>query len=183
MIWPAPPDVKYAGMSDPNRLVLVGRVAGAFGVKGEVRVRAYTAEPLALLDYRDLLKASGEPGLTLLSGRAVKDGVIVRAREVATKEDADALRGLDLYAPRSALPPAAEDEFYLTDLIGLEARAPDGVVIGRIKAVHDFGAGDVLEVAPEAGGPTWLAAFTVATVPDIHIDQGFLVLVRPAEVE
>ncbi len=170
-------------MSDPNRLVLVGRVAGAFGVKGEARIRAYTAEPLALLDYRNLLKASGEPGLTLLSGRAVKDGVIVRAREIVTKEDADALRGLDLYAQRAALPPTEEGEFYLTDLIGLEARAPDGVRIGRIKAVHDFGAGDVLEVAPEAGGPTWLVAFTEAAAPEVHIDQGFLVLVRPAEVE
>ena len=170
-------------MSDPNRLVLAARVAGAFRVKGEVRTRAYTAEPLALLDYRDLLTASGEPALTLLSGRAVKDGVIVRAKEVAAKEDADALRGLDLYALRSALPPADEDEFYLTDLIGLQARSPDGAPIGLIKAVHDFGAGDVLEVAPDAGGPTWLAAFTLATVPEIHVDQGFLVLVRPAEVE
>jgi 16S rRNA processing protein RimM len=170
-------------MSDPKRLVLVGRVAGAFGVKGEVRIRAYTAEPLALLDYRDLLNAAGEPALTLLSGRAVKDGVIAHAREIGVKEEADALRGLDLYAPRSALPPTEEVEFYLDDLMGLETRGLDGARQGRIKAVHDFGAGDVLEIAPEGGGPTWLVAFTEAAVPEIHIDQGFLVLVRPAEVE
>ena len=182
-IWRTPPDVKYARMPDPNRLVLVGRVAGAFGVKGEVRIRAYTAEPLALLDYRDLVNAAGEPALTLLSGRAVKDGMIARAKEIGVKEEADALRGLDLYAPRWALPPTGEGEFYLDDLIGLDARAPDGALQGRIKAVHDFGAGDVLEIAPEGGGPTWLVAFTEAAVPEIHLDQGFLVLVRPVEVE
>ena len=170
-------------MSDPNRLVLVGRVAGAFGVKGEVRIRAYTAEPLALLGYRDLLNAAGEPALTLLSGRAVKDGVIARAKEVGVKEAADALRGLDLYARRSALPPTKEGEFYLDDLIGLDARSPDGAPLGRIKAVHDFGAGDVLEIAPEGGGATWLVSFTEAAVPEIHVDHGYLVLVRPLEVE
>lgn len=170
-------------MADPNRLVLVGRVSGAFGVKGEVRIRAYTADPLALLDYRELKRANGEAGLTLLSGRVAKDGVIARAREIAVREDADALKGLDLYAPRSALPPAEEDEFYLTDLIGLQARAPDGAVLGRIKAVHDFGAGDVLEVLPEAGGPTWLVAFTQAAAPEVRPDEGFIVIVRPAEVE
>jgi len=168
---------------NPDRLVLVGRVSGAFGVKGEVRIRAYTAEPLALLDYRDLRRASGEPGLTLLSGRVVKDGVIARAAEIGVKEEADALRGLDLYAPRSALPPAGEDEFYLTDLIGLEARSPSGARLGRIAAVHDFGAGDVLEIAPEAGGPTWLVAFTDANAPEVHVDQGWIALVPPAEVE
>ena len=168
---------------NPDRLVLVGRVSGAFGVKGEVRIRAYTAEPLALLDYRDLRRASGEPGLTLLSARAVKDGVIARAAEIGVKEEADALRGLDLYAPRSALPPAGEDEFYLTDLIGLEARSPEGARLGRIAAVHDFGAGDVLEIAPEAGGPTWLLAFTQANAPEVHIDQGWMVVIPPLEVE
>lgn len=168
---------------NPDRLVLVGRVSGAFGVKGEVRIRAYTAEPLALLDYRDLRRASGEPGLTLLSARAVKDGVIARAAGIDDKDAADALKGLDLYAPRSALPPAGEDEFYLADLIGLEARSPDGVRLGRIAAVHDFGAGDVLEIAPEAGGPTWLVAFTDANAPEVHIEQGWMVLVPPREVE
>ncbi len=170
-------------MTDPNRLVLVGRVAGAFGVKGETRIRAYTADPKALLTYKDLRRDDGSPGLTLVSGRAVKDGLIVRAREIASKEDADAMRGLDLYAPRSSLPPADEEEFYLTDLIGLEARAPDGRVIGAVKSVHDFGAGDVLEVEPAGGGPTWLVAFTQANAPQISIDQGFLVVVRPVEVE
>ena len=170
-------------MSDPNRLVLVARVAGAFGVKGEARIRSFTADPLALLAYRDLCRASGEPALTLLSGRAVKDGLIVRTKEIATKEQADALRGLDLYAPRSALPPAAADEFYLADLIGLEARSPEGARLGGIKAVHDFGAGDVLEVEPAGGGPTWLVAFTRANAPSIAIDQGYIVVVRPPETD
>jgi 16S rRNA processing protein RimM len=170
-------------MSDHDRLVLVGRVAGAFGVKGEVRIRAYTEDPLALLSYRELRKASGEPGLTLLSGRAAKDGVIARAKEIATKEDADAIRGLDLYAPRSALPETEEDEFYLTDLIGLEARAPDGTRLGRVKTVNDYGAGDVLEIDPGDGSPSWLVAFTLQNAPEIAVDQGYMIVVRPPETD
>ncbi|MFP5296633.1 MAG: ribosome maturation factor RimM, partial [Alphaproteobacteria bacterium] len=103
-----------------EKLVLVGQVAGGFGVKGEVRVTTYTADPMTLLDYRELLRADGSPGLTLLSGRPDKNGVVGRAREIATKEQADALRGLRLHVPREALPaPEDDDEFYLTDLIGL----------------------------------------------------------------
>jgi 16S rRNA processing protein RimM len=170
-------------MSDANRLVLVGRVAGAFGVRGEVRIRAYTEDPLALLTYRELKRATGEPGLTLLSGRAAKDGVIVRTREVETKEQADALKGLELYAPRSALPAVEDDEFYLTDLIGLEARTPDGTRLGRVRSVNDFGAGDVLEIEPGDGSPSWLIAFTLQNAPEVAIDRGYLVIVRPPETD
>src|SRR6201996_6548080 len=109
-----------------TKLILVGRVAGAFGVKGEVRVTAYTADPKALLDYRDLKRQDGSPGLTLLSGRVQKGDLIGRAREITTKEEADALRGLLLHVPREALPEPDEDEFYLTDLIGLSVVTPEG---------------------------------------------------------
>jgi 16S rRNA processing protein RimM len=170
-------------MGDPDRLVLVGRVAGAFGVRGEVRVRTFTADPLALLTYRALLRADGSTALTLLSGRTVKDGLIARAPEITTKEEADAIKGLELFAPRSALPATEEDEFYLTDLIGLEARSPGGQPLGRVKAVHDFGASDVLEVEPAGGGQTWLVAFTQANAPEVDIEGGYITVVRPDEVD
>ena len=168
-------------MNDPNRLVLVAKVAGAFGVRGEVRIRAYTDNPLALLNYRELRRADGTPGLTLVAGRSFKDGLIARAREIATKEEADAMKGLDLFAPRSAMPEVDEDEeYYLADLIGLAAVSPDGEVLGTVRGVPNFGAGDLLEIAPPRG-QTWLVAFTREAVPEIDIAGGRVVVVRPAE--
>jgi 16S rRNA processing protein RimM len=168
-------------MSETSKLVLVGRVAGAFGVRGEVRISAFTAQPQTLLGYRDLLREDGSPGLTLESGRPHKDGVVARCPQVATKEQADALRGLRLYVPREALPEPDEDEFYLTDLIGLAAVTPGGAVLGKIKAVHDFGAGDLLEIEPPKGS-AWHLPFTRACVPEVDIAGGKVVVVRPAEV-
>ena len=169
-------------MADPDRLVLVARVSGAFGVRGEVRLRSFTEDPMALVRFRELKTAEGAPGLTLTSGRPFKDGLIARANQVATKEQADGLRGLELYAPRSALPAAAEDEFYLADLVGLKAQGPDGAPLGEVKSVQNYGAGDLLEVQPERGS-SWLVAFTLESVPEIDLDGGRVVVVRPAEVE
>jgi 16S rRNA processing protein RimM len=163
-----------------NRLILVGRVAGAFGVKGEVRITAYTEEPQTLLTFEQLLKKDGSPALTLQSGRPHKDGVVARVKELATKEEADAARGLQLYVPRSVLPEPDEDEFYLTDLIGLSVVSPDGEPLGAVKAVRDFGAGDVLEIQP-ATGASWWVAFTRDAVPEVRIAKGEIVVVRPAE--
>jgi 16S rRNA processing protein RimM len=165
-----------------SKLILVGQVAGGFGVKGEVRVTAWTADPLALLTYGTLLRADGSPGLTLTSARPDKAGVVGRAKEIATKEEADALRGLKLFIPRERLPEPAEDEFYLTDLVGLEARDPGDVVLGMVKSVQNFGADDMLEIAPAAGGPTWYLPFTREAAPELHIVEGWLRVVRPEEV-
>jgi 16S rRNA processing protein RimM len=161
--------------------VLVGRVAGSFGVRGEVRIACFTESPDALLRYKRLLREDGSPALTLLSGRAAKDGLIARTAEITVKEAADALRGLELYVPRTALPEPDEDEFYLTDLIGLAALTPEGEPLGRVKAVHNFGAGDILEIAP-AIGPSFYLPFTRDSVPEVRIAQGELVAVRPNEV-
>ena len=164
-------------------LIQVGRVAGAFGVRGEVRITSFTAEPLALVDYKTLVREDGSPGLTLTSGRAAKGGVVVRAKDVETREQAEALRGLKLYIPRDVLPEPDEDEFYVTDLVGLSVRAPDGGAIGTVKAVQDFGAGDLLEIAPAEGGATWYLPFTREAVPEIRLAEGVVVAVRPDEVE
>jgi len=163
-----------------TKLILVGRVAGAFGVKGEVRLAAYTAQPQALLGYRDLLRQDGSPGLTLLSGRVQKGDLIVRAREIASKEEADAMRGLLLHVPREALPEPEEDEFYLTDLIGLAAVTPAGETLGKVKSVHDFGAGDLIEIDPGRGA-SWYLPFTREAVPEVDVAGGKITVVRPAE--
>ena len=167
-------------MTAPS-LILVAQVGGAFGVKGEVRITTFTETPLALLDYRDLMREDGSVGLTLLSGRPAKAGLVAKVKEIATPEQADALRGLRLYIPRDLLPEPDEDEFYLADLIGLEARDPAGAVIGRIKSVQNFGAGDLLEIEPAERGASWWLAFTRETVPEVRLAEGVIVVVRPAE--
>lgn len=168
-------------MSDA-RLILVGQVAGGFGVRGEVRVTAFTADPLALKAYGPLLRADGSVGLTLTTARAAKGAVIGRAKEIETKEQADALRGLKLFVPRARFPEPDEDEVYVTDLIGLDARDPDGRVLGRIKAVQNFGASDMLEITPAEGGQTWYLPFTREAAPELHVADGWILAVRPTEV-
>ncbi|PZQ55662.1 MAG: 16S rRNA processing protein RimM [Phenylobacterium zucineum] len=168
-------------MSDD--LILVGRVAGAFGVRGEVRITSFTADPSGLLDYRDLRREDGQPGLTLTGGRPAKGGVVARATQVETREQAEALKGLKLFVPRSALPEPEEDEFYVTDLIGLAIETPEGEPLGRVRAVQDFGAGDLLEVIPPEGGATWYLPFTREAVPDVRLAEGKVIGVRPEEIE
>ena len=165
-----------------QRLILVGRVAGAFGVKGEVKITSYTDDPAALVRYRALLREDGSSGLTLTAGRPHKGALVGRAKEIATREEAEALRGLALYIARDALPPPDEDEFYLADLIGLQVVDAAGAEIGRIKTVQNFGAGDLLEIAP-ASGPTWWLPFTKEAVPEVRLADGVVVAVRPAEAE
>jgi len=169
-------------VAEDNKLILVGQIAGGFGVKGEVRVTAYTADPMALLSYGPLLRADGSVGLTLTSARPDKTGVVGRAKEIATKEQADALRGLKLHIPRDRLPEPEEDEFYLTDLVGLKAHDPSGAVLGTVKSVQNFGADDMLEIAPAAGGPTWYLPFTRDAVPEVRTADGWLRALRPTEV-
>ena len=165
-------------------LILVGRVVGGFGVRGELRITAYTEDPLALLRYRVLKHEDGRPALTLAAARAVKGGVIARADGVATKDAADALRGLRLYVPREALPAVEdEDEFYLVDLAGLRCDTSEGAPLGKVKAVHDFGAGDILEIDPGEGRPTLYLPFTRNVVPTVDIQGGRIVVVPPVEEE
>ncbi len=169
-------------MTQTSNLILVGQVAGAFGVRGEVRITAFTEDPLNLLGYKDLLRHDGSPGLTLISGRAAKGAFIGRAKQVTTREEAEALRGLKLYLPREALPPPDEEEFYLTDLIGLSAIDPTGAAIGKVRSVQNFGAGDLLEIEPAEGGPTWWLPFTREAAPEVDLAGGRLTVVRPLEV-
>ncbi len=166
-----------------HHLIEVGRVAGAFGVRGEVRITTFTAEPLALLRYRTLARSDGSPALTLTEARAAKGGVVARAREIETREQAEAARGLRLFIDRAALPPPEEDEYYLADLIGLQARDAAGGLVGTIRAVEDFGAGDLLEIAPADGGPTWWLPFTREAAPEVRIAGGYVTVIRPAEIE
>ena len=164
-----------------GKLILVGHVAGGFGVRGEIKITAYTADPLALTAYGPLLRSDGSPGLTVTSARASKDGIVGRVKEVETKEQADALRNLKLFVPRDRFPEPDEDEFYLADLVGVEARDPEGLVLGTVRAVQNFGADDMLEISPAAGGQTWYLPFTKEATPELRLADGWLLAVRPGE--
>lgn len=167
-----------------TRLIEVGRVAGAFGVRGEVRITAYTEDPLALAGFSQLKRQDGSHALTILQARGEKGAIVGRAKEIATKEEADALRGLRLYVDRAAFPQPDEDEFYLTDLIGLSVRkVGSGETLGVVKSVQNFGASDMLEIEPEGGGPTWYLPFTRAAVPDVKIAEGVVLADPPEESE
>ncbi len=166
----------------PDKLIQVARVAGAFGVRGEVRITAFTEDPMSLTAFKALLRQDGSPGLTLTSARPVKGGVVARAKEIETREQAEAARGLTLFIPREILPAPEEDEFYLADLIGAVVETPTGERLGEVKSVQDFGAGDLLEVQP-AGGPSWWLPFTRDNVPEVKLAEGRLIAIPPEETE
>lgn len=167
-----------------ERLILVARVAGAFGVRGEVRLSAYTEDPLALVRYRDLRRQDGSHGLTITQGRPAKGGLVASVKEVTTREEADALRGLRLYVAREALPEPDEDEFYLADLIGMAVKKLGAeTALGRVKSVQNFGAGDILEVEPEGGGPTWYLPFTREAAPTVDVNASIVWANPPEEIE
>jgi 16S rRNA processing protein RimM len=160
--------------------VTLAAVGAPHGVRGEVRVKCFLADPMALGAYGPL-SANGRT-LTVESVRPLKgDLVVARFREIATREAAEALRGLELTVPRSALPEPEEGEVYHADLVGLRAETVAGETLGRVRAIYDFGAGDVLEI--EGPGGVRLLPFTKAAVPVIDLAGGRIVVDPPAETE
>lgn len=170
-------------MGDETRnLIFVAQVGAAHGVRGEVKVTTFTADPMALAGYKTLLRQDGSPALTIASARPSKGGIVARLKGVDDRNGAEALRGLKLYIHRDSLPPADEDEFYLADLIGLTVETAAGELLGTVKTVQDFGAGDLLEIQPRAGASWWLP-FTKDAVPDVRIGEGKLIAEPPAVIE
>lgn len=158
--------------------VCLGAIAGSFGVRGEVRLKSFCADPGAIGDYGPLSTEDGDRSFTVQVTRAVKGGFAARLSGIATKEAADALKGLRLYAPREALPEPDEDEFYHADLIGLTALDTGGETLGRVKAVLNHGAGDLLELQ-RPGGETVLVPFTLTVVPTVDLSGGRLIVDPP----
>ncbi len=146
----------------------MGVVKGAHGVRGEVRVKSFTADPEDMFTYGALLDERGRPVLTPVSARPGTDHFIVRPKEQKQKEDWDALRGTLLHVPRSLLPQADEDEFYIEDLVGLDVFDGGAVPAGRVRAVHNFGADDLLEIDLPGAGSV-MVPFTLADVPVVDL--------------
>lgn len=161
--------------------VCVGAIAGAFGVRGEVRLKSFTSEPRAIADYGPLTTEDGARSFAVTLTRPVTGGLGARLSGVGTREEAEALRGTTLWAARSALPSLPDDEFYHADLIGLAVYDPGGVLLGRVRAIHDHGAGDIIEVAGQ--GPALLLPFTRAVVPTVDLAAGRIIADPPGVAE
>lgn len=157
--------------------VCVGAIAGSFGVRGEVRLKSFCTDPEAIADYGPLTTEDGKQSFDVKITRPIKGGFAANVSGIITKEDADAWRGTSLFAPRDRLPHLSDDEYYHADLIGLDVFDPGGVQLGTVRAVHDHGAGDILEVAGR--GTEHLVPFTMAAVPMVDIAAGRIVADPP----
>jgi 16S rRNA processing protein RimM len=164
----------------PGARVMVGVVVGAHGVRGAVRVKPFTAEPASVAAYGPVEDETGTRRFELRLVGEGKGVVIATLKGVEDRNAAEALKGLRLYVARTALPAPAEEEFYHADLIGLDAVTRAGTALGRVRAVHDFGAGASLELDLVAGG-TFLLPFTKEAVPQVDLAGGRLVVDPPEE--
>lgn len=159
--------------------ICLGAITGSFGVRGEVRLKSFCADPAALGDYGPLANEDGTRTFSLTITRPVKSGFAAKLAGVGTKEEADALRGVRLYANRDVLPDLPDDEYYHTDLIGLTVLDTGGVEIGKVHAVLNHGASDLLEVRPTGGGNTVLLPFTHEAVPTVDMSAGKIIADPP----
>lgn len=162
--------------------VMLGIVLGPQGVRGRVRVKSFTERPAAIAEYGPL---SDERGLRRFALRAVgetRGAVLAEIDGVADRNAAETLRGLRLYAERTALPATGQGEFYHADLIGIRVSQRDGSALGSVKAIHDFGAGPLIEVALSGTGRTVLLPFNDTVVPVVDVEGGAMVVELPAEL-
>ena len=164
--------------------IRVARIGAAHGVRGEVRLWSFTEDPLAVMQYGPLETEDGKRRFEIEAARPGKDFLVARLAGIDDRNAAEALRNVDLFVPRDRLPPIeAAGTFYHADLIGLAAVSQDGATLGTVKAIHNFGAGDLIEIAPTAGSEPLLIVFNEITVPAVDLKAGRIVVVPPAEIE
>ena len=162
--------------------ICVARIGAAHGVRGAVKLWTFTEDPLAVKRYGPLLTKDGTRQYEVATAREAKGHLVATLKGIATREEAERLNGLELYIAREKLPETDEDEFYHADLIGLAAVTAGNEPLGRVIAIHNFGAGDIIEIAPPHG-PTLLLPFTNAVVPSVDLAGGRVVIELPAEIE
>ncbi len=162
--------------------ICVARIGAAHGVRGAVKLWTFTEDPLAVKHYGSLMTKDGARQFELTHVREAKDHLVATLEGVTTREDAERLNGIELYIAREKLPATDDDEYYHADLIGLAAVNAANEPIGRVIAIHNFGAGDIIEIAPPKGS-TMLLPFTNAVVPTVDLAGGRVVIELPAEVD
>ncbi|EBA17261.1 16S rRNA processing protein RimM [Roseobacter sp. SK209-2-6] len=162
-----------------SELICVGAIAGSYGVRGEVRLKSFCAVPEEIEAYSPLSSEDGSQSYSLTLTRAIKGGFSGYLGGVETKEQADAIKGLKLFAPRDRLPSLPSDEYYYADLVGMEVYDTGGVLLGTVKSVQNHGASDLLELQGEAIKGTALLPFTMAAVPTVDLEQGRIIADPP----
>ena len=162
--------------------ICVARIGAAHGVRGAVKLWTFTEHPLAVKHYGPLMTKDGGRQFEVTHVREAKDHLVATLKGIATREDAERLNGLELYIARDKLPETDEDEYYHADLIGLAAVNAADEPLGRIVAIHNFGAGDIIEIAPPQGA-TMLLPFTNAGVPTVDVAGGRVVIDLPKEID
>ncbi len=164
-----------------DRKVCIGVIAGAHGVRGQVRVKSFTAEPQDVTAYGPVTDASGARQFDLRITGAARGMMLAKIDGVGDRNAAELLRGTELYVDRDRLPEPDEDEFYYADLIGLDAVSTGGETLGTVRAMHNFGAGDMIELE-NASGKTEILPFTAAVVPAIDLAAGVVTIDLPHEI-
>jgi 16S rRNA processing protein RimM len=162
--------------------ICIARIGAAHGVRGAVKLWTFTEDPLAVKHYGPLVTKDGARQFEVTDAREAKGHLVVTLKGVATREDAERLNGVELHIAREKLPATDEDEYYHADLIGLAAVTPANEPLGRVIAIHNFGAGDIIEIAPPHGA-TMLLPFTNAVVPSVDLASGRVVIELPEEIE
>ena len=165
-----------------DKRICVAKIGAAHGVRGEVKLWPFTEDPMAVIDYGLLSSKDGARQFEVVRARIAKDHLVAVLKGIATREDAERVNGIELYIARDKLPPTEAGEYYHADLIGLRAIDEAGAAIGNVLAIHNFGAGDIIEIAPERG-PTLLLPFTDAVVPTVDLTEGHVVIVMPQDVD
>ena len=162
--------------------ICVARIGAAHGVRGAVKLWTFTQDPLAVKRYGPLTTKDGARQFEVASARQARDHLVATLKGITSRDEAERLNGLELYVAREKLPATEEDEYYHTDLIGLAAVTAAGAPLGRVVAIHNFGAGDIIEIAPPDGA-TLLLPFTNAVVPTVDLAGGRVVIEVPEEIE
>ena len=162
--------------------ICVARIGAAHGVRGAVKLWTFTEDPFAVKEYGPLTTKDGARQFEVTHVREAKDHLVATLKGIATREDAERLNGLELYIAREKLPETDDDEYYHADLIGLAAVNAANEPLGRVTAIHNFGAGDIIEIAPPKGD-TMLLPFTNAVVPTVDLAGRRVVIELPEEIE
>lgn len=171
-------------MAGPDNKILMGTIGAAHGIKGEVRITSHTQDPEAIAAYGALDTDRAGLSITIEAARLQKNVLIARIKGVRDRNAAELLNGVSLFVDRDRLPdPDDEDDFYHADLIGLDARLDTGVSIGEVIALHNYGAGDLIEVQDKLKGDTFLFPFTKAVVPSVRISDGYLTISPPLDAD
>jgi 16S rRNA processing protein RimM len=164
--------------------ICVAQIGAAHGIRGEVRLRSFTENPAAVADYGPLESEDGAQRFTIEALRPAKDHFVVRLAGVSDRTAAEKLANLKLYISRDRLPPIEDgDTYYHSDLVGLAAVSEDGAALGTVTAVHNFGAGDLIEIKPASGGEPLMVPFTETAVPEIDMKARRMVVVPLTETE